>query len=513
MFGTSASSKLAGRSAYALQPLEPRLLFDTAAGPESMFIRPTAPMSAVVAAPTAPTNVGLASANKLVSPDQFQTYTATYSDADENIKVAFIRFINQRTGKVFEAAYSVSKNLLLILNSAENGYSVGARPGTSDFSYASQTGVLDVEHTTIQTSDGAVTVNFRIALTEQMDGVNPIYARVRDLTGLEDSYENLGGVSVRVGAPPRNVSISPAQVVTTYGTFHTVTATYSDADDNFKTAFLRYQFDRNKDAKIDFVYDAELDRFRIRDTSPAPVSADRKTPGVILKTPLGALDIDNTTVTRENGTLTIGFRILVNAVDARASAYLHVIDSDGFQDDYENFDDAYWFIPNTRPVNVSLSPADPSSVAGTYRTFTATYRDAEQNIILAALRFTNPSGSIFEAQLQYPNSPTSPQMFVRGVSTPQKPGAPGATISVPTGTLDVEHSSFVFNGSTLTVNFRIALTSMMSGVNVAYLRVRDAIQFDTIQDRVNNASWTIMNPSIFSTERFPSSDDEWQDLY
>lgn len=345
-----------------------------------------------------------------------------------------------------------------------------------------------------------------------MAGTSLIYTRVRDLTGLEDSYENLGGANVRVRTAPQNVSIDPIEIAAPAGTFQTVTAKYSDVDDNFKYAFLR--FIRPDSAKVDFIYDAELDRFRVRATGGEQAIGNRGTsPGVILDTSLGAWDLDNTVITRENGILTIKFRILVKStLGMRVDAYLHVIDLDGREDGYDNVGGAYWIIPNTAPENVSLTPTEAQSIAGTYRTFTATYRDVEQNIDIAAIRFVNPSGSVFEARLQPSYSDGQRKFYVRGITLGRSPGTPGATISTATGTLDVEQSSVVLNGSTLIINFRIALTGLMAGVNAAYLRVNDTVLGTIIQVRPNNARWTITNPSIFYVNRL-SNAKEWEDLY
>jgi hypothetical protein len=192
---------------------------------------------------------------------------------------------------------------------------------------------------------------------------------------------------------------------------------------------------------------------------------------------LGTLDVANTTLTRSGDVLTVNWALSPKATLAGSNSTQLLARDRGFAWSPLTAHGS-WSVSNPAniaPTNAGLTPAASSDPAGTLRTFTAQYGDADgaSDVDIAYLRVHSPSTGKVLTALYY--SPTNRLYLLSETGALLGGYAPGSanTITNSLGTLDVANTSVSRSGNTMTVNWAISAKATMAGTNNLQLMARD----------------------------------------
>ena len=346
-----------------------------------------------------------------------------------------------------------------------------------------------------------------------------------NMTASKTGYTSTSPVSVTVNAGesiiksfsmsfigtslPTLGTVTPTPVATEQGRAQTFTAVYSDADGyaNIKTAgFLVNQTLSSANA-IRVLYDQAANKLKLYNdagTAVLPTTCAPGEAGVTISNTQGTLNCEQSSVTKAGNNLTLKPNITPAAAFASPTAkkiYLRAVDKADNAADWAQ--KATWTIlsSNTAPTLGTITPSNTSSTAGSPKTFTAVYTDADgyANLKYAELLATTAvSGGASSIWVRYDAINGKLRMFDDAgaalLNDSCSPGAAGATISNTQGTLNCEQTIVTKAGNNVTVVWSITPAIGFAGGSAKDLKMK-AIDYSTATTGlVDKGDWTINAP-------------------
>jgi hypothetical protein len=417
------------------------------------------------------------------NPGTFRTFTAEYQDTEgaADIDIAYLRVLNASTGRALVAVYYGPTNKLYLV--AEDGVTLlgGFAPGSAN-TISNSLGILDAASTTLSRADDILTVDWRLSAGEPLIGANTLQLLSRDHSFAWSTWTTHGSWFVvnPANSPPTGAGITPGSGLDNVDVFRTFTAQYRDPNgaSDIDIAYLRVA-NASSGATLTAVYYGPTNRLYLVAEDGSTLLGGF-TPGSAntLTNTRGTLNVANTSVSRSGDTMTVHWSVSAKAPLVGANS-LQLLSRDHFFAWSAWTTHGSWSVlnhANSAPAGVGITPNPASDAAGTFRAFTARYRDADgaADIDIAYLRVANSSTGQALTAVYY--GPTNRLYLVAEDGVTLLGGfAPGSanTISNSLGTLDVAATTLSRSGDTLTVNWSLSPKATLAGANSLQLLARD----------------------------------------
>ena len=443
----------------------------------------------------------ITSSNITTAPNVALSITTTFTDADgwQNLKEAYL-LISTSTTTLTNSCYlyyDQNLNLLYLRNDTNTAWLGGFKPGTAN-TIENTYVKLNCASSTATGSSSTLTVKWNITFKSTYSGkiYDTYLSAVDDTAGVAPLVKK--GTCI-VNNSPVLGTITPSSGTKLPSTSISFTTTYTDADGwaNLKEAYLLISTATTALTNSCYLYyDQNANLLYLRDDTNSSWGTGY-TPGSasILENSYIKLDCATITVTGSTNTLTIKWSITFKPAYSGKlyNTYLSVKDD---VDKTVVLTKKGTITVNTTPVNGTVTPSSGTGQANVYQNFTTTYTDADgwQNIqyVYFLINSSTSAAQCFEG---YYNQNTN-LLYLRddnGSSTWLGGYTPGSSniIENSFGKLDCSKTTISGSGTTLTINWQVALKSPFTGAKKTYLYVRDDV--NTYQNLTQKGNWVLPN--------------------
>jgi len=440
-------------------------------------------------------------------PDQFVTFTTTYTDADgwQNIWLTyFLTNTSMAISKCCYATYDLTNNKIYL--KSDDGLSSlgGFAPGSSNIlenSYVK----LDCSKVTVSGSGNTLTIKWSVIFKTAFQGNKNTYLRVMDRAGSSTDLIQKGSWTVSNHAP-KAVSISPSTGVSQPLDVVDFLTTFSDQDGWQNINYLYFLVNTSSSSKVNCLYgyyNQNTNLIYLRDDADSawlggfsPGSANS------IENSYVKLDCSQITVSGSGTTLTIKWAVIFKATFPKTkNAYLYVQDNIGSSSGWQK--KGTWTISNQAPQVVSLAPSTGSSSSGQAVNFSTVLSDPDGwlSISNAYLLVSTSSGAKSNCFYGYYNKSTN-LLYLRNDDNATWLGgfAPGSAniIENSYAKLDCSQVTVAKSGLTMTIGWNITFKTPFTGTKNTYLYVQDLGGLNSGWQA--KGKWTIANnlPQIIS---------------
>ncbi len=427
--------------------------------------------------------------------DAYQTFTATYSDPDGWQNLSTVNFLvnTQASGaNCLSAVYDQNENLLYIRNDAGTTWLGGYAPGSANTiqnSYAT----LDCSQTSVSGNGNTLTINWKASFKSTFIGAKNTYLLATDDAGVGTGVVQKGAWTIN--RVPTLGTIAPSSGTFYVNTPATFTGTYSDPDgwQNLATVNLCINAQPVGSNGFSAYYDQNSNLLYMRDDSGtvweggyAPGSANT------IQNSYASLDCSQTSVSGADTTLTVNWKVTFKSPFTGAkNTYLLATDDAGAGTGVVQKGTAT--IPNNSPSLGTIAPSSGTGQTDAPMIFTAAYSDPDgwQNLSTVNLLVNTQASGANCLSAYYDQNANL--LYMRDDSGTAWEGgyAPGSANSIQNSyaSLDCSQTSVSGNGTTLTVNWKVAFKSLFTGAKNTYLLATDDAAAAT--GVIQKGTWTI----------------------
>jgi hypothetical protein len=418
-----------------------------------------------------PTNVGVTPSGGSSSTGAPVSFTAVYDDTDGSADIITARCMIAEAlsgGHSLYGYYNAVGNKLYLFNDAGNGIIGGFAPGSNNVISNSQ-GSLNCAATTVTSSGDSLTVNWNFTPSANYGGAKNLYLLATDAAVTSSPWQNLGSWTfVAVNSPPINLSVTPSSSSSNTGIASTLTAVYSDANGGSDITAARCMVSGSLSAghSLYGYFDRRAYRLYLF-SDDGRVLLGGFSPGTAntITNSQGSLNCGATTIALSGNTLTVNWNFTpAPGYGGSKNVYLGATDTAGANSSWQSL--GTWNII-TAPVPISVTPSSGSSAAGTARTLTATYVDANgaTDIATARLMVSGTLSNKYSLYGYYDCVANRLYLFNdlgKGLIGGFAPGTAN-TITNSQGSLNCEATSVTKNANNLTVNWNFTPSTGYTG--------------------------------------------------
>src|SRR5439155_4664590 len=126
-------------------------------------------------------------------------------------------------------------------------------------------GSLDCSAVSVSGDGPALTVTWNMTAGQALAGVNRLFVRARDLSGLDTGYQQTSGATWTVnGSRPPTTAADATSVTSAAGQPHAFTATYSDPDGWANLGWVHLRLNTYLPTLLEAIYNVATNKLYLR---------------------------------------------------------------------------------------------------------------------------------------------------------------------------------------------------------------------------------------------------------